>query len=315
MFHGNIGRDIALGLKELRARIEVANIPSSSLDETINIATWNIREFGRRRRQKAAIHYIAEILNQFDLVAITEVRDNLTDLNRVLEILGPYWKAIFSDFITDAGGNRERIAYIYDKRAVTFTGLAAEADAPRKKDRATGEYLSQLSWWRKPFIASFRAGDFDFVTIAAHIRWSSGNASRVRPLQLLAEWIDKRRREGYLSDKDIILMGDFNIPSTNSELFNTITSKGLRIPAALLGIHGTNLARDKRYDQILHYPRHTQRFTDNGGILDFYAGNHTKLFPVLTKTKFTYQLSDHLPLWIQVNTDFSDERLDGILSC
>ena len=314
MFHGNVSGEIAQGLKDLRTRIAAAGIPSSSLDETINIATWNIREFGRRRRRKAAIHYIAEILNQFDLIALTEVRDNLTDLNRVLEILGPYWKAIFSDFITDAGGNRERIAYVYDKRAVTFTGLAAEADAPRKKDRISGEYLPQISWWRKPFIASFRAGSFDFVAITAHIRWGSGEKSRVNPLQQLADWVDKRRREKHLQDKDMIVMGDFNIPSTDNELFSAITSKGLQIPQAVLGVHGTNLARDKRYDQILHYPRHTQCFTDNGGVLDFYTGDHTVFFPDLNKAEFTYQLSDHLPLWLQINTDFSNEWLDKLLS-
>ena len=314
MLHGSISKEIAQGLRELRTRIDEAGIPSSSLDETINIATWNIRDFGRKRRREAAIHYIAEILGEFDLIAITEVRNNLTDLNRVLEILGPYWRVVFSDFIRDPGGNRERVAYVYDKRAVTFTGLAAEADATRKKDKATGEWLSPISWWRKPFMASFRAGNFDFIAITAHIRWGSGKKSRVTPLRLLADWIDVRQKEKHLLDKDIIVMGDFNIPSMDSELFHIITSKGLRVPHALLGVHGTNLAEDKRYDQILHYPRHTHCFTDNGGVLDFYTQDHKELFPDLTKPEFTYQLSDHLPLWIQINTDTSDEWLDQRLN-
>jgi hypothetical protein len=77
----------------------------------------------------------------------------------------------------------------------------------------------------------------------------------------------------------------------------------------------TNLARNKRYDQILHFPRITKSFTDNGGVLDFYAGNHSRLFPGLrlTKHEFTYQLSDHLPLWVQLNVDTDAERLDNIL--
>ena len=314
MFHGNISSEIARGLTELRSRIDSANVPSSSLDETINIATWNVREFGKRRRRKAAIHYIAEILDQFDLIAITELRDNLNDLYRVLDILGPYWRVVFSDFIKDPGGNRERVAYVYDKRAVTFTGLAAEVDAPRKKDRVTGEWLSSISWWRKPFIASFRAGNFDFIAITAHIRWGSGDDARVTPLQLLADWIDERQKEKHLLDKDIIVMGDFNIPSTDSALFDAITSKGLRIPHALRGMHGTNLAMNKRYDQILHYPRYMCCFSDKGGVLDFYISDQKKLFPDLTKNEFTYQLSDHLPLWIQVNTDTSEEWLDQQLN-
>jgi hypothetical protein len=59
MNHGKISVEVAKGLKALRKRIDAANIPSSKLDETLNIATWNIREFGRVRRTEAAVHYIA----------------------------------------------------------------------------------------------------------------------------------------------------------------------------------------------------------------------------------------------------------------
>jgi len=135
MHHGSISTNIAKGLKELRKRIKTAKIPSSSLDETLNLATWNIRDFGKKARKKAAIHLIAEIMGQFDLISVVEVRDNVKDLKRVMDILGPYWHAVFSDYNLDRAGNRERIAYVYDKRAVTFTGLAAEADPIRKKKK------------------------------------------------------------------------------------------------------------------------------------------------------------------------------------
>ncbi|UCD93450.1 MAG: endonuclease/exonuclease/phosphatase family protein [Candidatus Zixiibacteriota bacterium] len=314
MYHGPISKEIANGLKTLRKRINKAKIPASSLDETINLATWNIREFGRRPREEAAIHYIAEIMNQFDFIAVTELRDNLSDLKRVLKILGPYWKAVFSDYIADPGGNRERVAYVYDKRAVVFTGLAAEADARRVKDRETGEYLPEQSWWRKPFMASFRAGSFDFVGLTAHIRWGSGDAARIAPLELLAKWLSARVNEEHLVDKDFIVMGDFNIPSEDDELFAAITSEGLRIPDALRGITGSNLAQNKRYDQILHYPRFTKCFSNRGGVLDFYADDQEALFPGMELRDFTYQLSDHLPLWIHVNTRPANEQLDQILN-
>jgi len=121
MNHGKVYAEIANGLLKLKERIKAANIPSSKLDETINIATWNIREFGKKKRSIAAIHYIAEILGQFDLIGLVELRDNLSDLGRVLEILGPYWRAVYSDMITDAGGNRERIAYLYDNVQLPLT--------------------------------------------------------------------------------------------------------------------------------------------------------------------------------------------------
>ena len=33
----------------------------------------------------------------------------------------------------------------------------------------------------------------------------------------------------------------------------------------------------------------------------------------MTKREFTYELSDHLPLWIQVETDTDAEELDQVL--
>ncbi|MEE8575280.1 MAG: endonuclease/exonuclease/phosphatase family protein [Thermodesulfobacteriota bacterium] len=317
MHHGNINGDTARGLKELRKRIKKADVPLSALDKSLNLATWNIREFGRRNRLDKSIHYIAEILGQFDLVAITEVRRNVRELAQVLDILGPYWKVVYSDFTTDYGGNKERVAYIYDKRNVAFTGLAAEVDAFRKKDKKTGEYRSEFSWWRSPYIASFRSGNFDFILITAHIRWSSGSKARIKPLELLAEWIDKRRRDPYCVDKDIILLGDFNIPKIDDALFKAITSKGLRMPKALRGLdHGSNLAKNKRYDQILHYPTHSGRFTNKAGVVDFYTEGIAGLYPGagMSKYKFTNQVSDHLPLWVQINTDIADARLDQIIA-
>ncbi len=312
MNHGTVSPEIAQGLLVLNERLERANIPSSRLDETLNIATWNVREFGKKPRTDAAIHYIAEVMGRFDLIGLVELRDNLSDLKRVLDILGPYWRAVYSDMIPDAGGNRERIAYIYDKRAVTFNGLAAEANQPRAK-RGT-EYISDDSFWRAPYMASFRAGNFDFVVITTHIRWGDSEDAREKELKLLANWIHAKSQEENAEDKDILVMGDFNIPDRQSSLYAAMTSKGLKVPAALLADEfGSNLARDKRYDQIFHLTQYDQNFTNAGGVVDFYEGDHTPLFPGITKSAFTYQMSDHLPLWIQINTDIDVMELNQLI--
>lgn len=64
MHHGDVSPAIAQGLLALKKRIEAAKIPPSQLDQTINVAVWNIREFGKVRRTEAAIPFIAEILGQ-----------------------------------------------------------------------------------------------------------------------------------------------------------------------------------------------------------------------------------------------------------
>src|SRR5205809_6585742 len=167
MNHGNISPEIARGLKVRQSSVAAAATPASNLAETLNIATWNIREFGKKARSAAAIHYIAEILGQFDLISIAELRDNLTDLGRVLDVLGPTWRVIYSDALRDSGGNNERVGFIYDKRAVAFSGFAATANPPREK--VGNLYLPKFGWWREPFMASFSAGSFDFEIGRAHV--------------------------------------------------------------------------------------------------------------------------------------------------
>ena len=75
------------------------------------------------------------------MIALVELRDNLSDLACVLPILGPSWDAVYSDWMDDPGGNHERIRFLFDRRAVTFNGLATEVDSPREKE--TTEYLAQ----------------------------------------------------------------------------------------------------------------------------------------------------------------------------
>jgi hypothetical protein len=322
MHHGNVTPEIAQGLLELKKRIDEAKIPSSKLDETVNVAIWNIREFGKKSRTVAAIHYIAEILGQFDLISVVELRDNLTDLGRVLPILGPSWDVIYSDWIEDSGGNSERTAFLFDRRAITFNGLAAEVDAPREKKGT--EYLPQKSFWRAPYMCSFRSGNFDFIAIVLHARWGDGTEGRKAELQMLAEWIDKRFKSKYSEDHDLIVMGDFNIPKIDDELFKALTSKGLQIPETLkklkVGdqvIEGSNLNKDARYDQILHLPSMKDRFSNKGGTLDFYKnGNRIKeLFPKSNykELDFSFQISDHFPIWVQINVDIEGQHFDQII--
>lgn len=322
MHHGKVSPEIAQGLLHLKQRIDDANIPSSKLDESINIAIWNIREFGKVRRTEFAIHYIAEILGQFDLIALVELRDDLADLGKVLPILGPDWDVVYSDWIDDHGGNKERVGFLFDRRAVTFNGLAAEVDAPRESKGA--EYLATLSFWRAPYMCSFRSGNFDFIAIATHTRWGGSLEGRKAELQLLADWIGSRFSNEFVEDHDLIVMGDFNIPKIGDKLFGALTSSGLQIPDVLKKLKagksvvgGTNLNKDARYDQILHLPTKSGRFSNKGGTLDFYIGDEhiEELFPGknYSKQKFTFQLSDHFPLWIQVNTNIDGDRFEQII--
>ena len=87
----------------------------------LRIATWNIRNFGAKKSDRA-IRYIEEVCKNFDIIAIQEVKDSITGLEKLQQLLRSNYRFIFSD----PSGNTERLLFIYYKRRVAFTGLAAE---------------------------------------------------------------------------------------------------------------------------------------------------------------------------------------------
>lgn len=304
------------GLRALRERIAAAGVPTSPRHTRV-LATWNVRELGRRPRRSASLLYIAEVIRAFDLVSIVELRDDLSELREILRILGPAWAALYSAPVFDQGGNRERSAFVFDTRRVRHTGLASGAQAPRTKRGA--EYLAKIDWWRAPYIASFHAGDRELLIVTAHIRWGASPASRIPELALFADWVAVEMAKDPLArGREIIAMGDFNVPRIDSPQYEALTRRGLTMPAALAGVHGTNLAKNKRYDQLLctwgtasgtgssggggKGSGETARgFTGKGGTVDFYTGGIRALYPGgVDKRQFTYEMSDHLPLWAEL---------------
>jgi hypothetical protein len=57
MHHGPVSPEIAAGLLVLCERIAAAKIPPSKLDESINIAVWNIREFGKDAEKRSVLKW------------------------------------------------------------------------------------------------------------------------------------------------------------------------------------------------------------------------------------------------------------------
>ena len=148
-------RRAAAGLLSLRRRLR-KEIPPRTVEETLLLATWNIREFGRNAmfgaRLDESIQYIAEIINHFDLVAIQEVKENLADLRKQIRVLGSWWEYIVTDVVAGSAGNTERIAFLYDTRKVRFDHVAGEVTMPEKKGKASWQLA------RTPFMCTFRTG-------------------------------------------------------------------------------------------------------------------------------------------------------------
>src|SRR5262245_34443943 len=89
-------------------------IPAKTSDHLL-LATWNVANLGVQKRRDQDHQIIAEIASRFDLVAIQEVNDNLVGLRGIQQQLPKSYRLL----VSESGGNKERLTFIYDSAKVT----------------------------------------------------------------------------------------------------------------------------------------------------------------------------------------------------
>ncbi|MBD0321452.1 MAG: endonuclease/exonuclease/phosphatase family protein, partial [Gemmatimonadetes bacterium] len=292
-------------------------------------ATWNIREFESGKygaRQRESLYYIAEILDHFDIIAVQEVRDDLSSLEEVMSILGGWWDYLLTDVTEGRQGNLERMAFIYDTRKVRFGGLAGEIVVPPVDKNTPGSQFA-----RSPFIVGFRTGWFKFTVCTAHIYYGESvpdDPQRIREIAQLADHLAASVTKDSAWARNMVVLGDFNIFDVQDDTFKALTRAGFQVHPSLLGL-GTNVKKSKHFDQIAFIaPDLKDRLEEcNAGVFDFYkyvyrdedAQEYAADVPATKSGKpgrygdwRTYQMSDHLPMWIELRVDFSREYLTRI---
>jgi len=234
------------------------DIPDKDSEQTLLLATWNIRNFGKVRRLAESLIYIAEILSRFDFVAVQEVVD-LDDWRKVMDRLGPNYDFIASDKTHHKlGSGGERLLYLYDKRKVQFQNIAGEIVLPTNMlitdDTAGegGELLQGKQFRRSPFITAFQSGWFKFDICTVHLFYGSSSGSklkqRVQEIDRVADYFADRAEQAQEEGRSLILLGDFNIVHPDHETMTALKRHGFRIPNALN--RPSNLDLTKYYDQI-----------------------------------------------------------------
>jgi endonuclease/exonuclease/phosphatase family metal-dependent hydrolase len=324
------GQRTAAGLLRLKDGFRADAVPERVRSSRLLLATWNIREFESEKygaREREALYYIAEIIDHFDIVAVQEVRDDLSSLERVMSILGSWWDYLLTDVTRGAAGNLERMAFVYDTRKIRFGGLAGEVVIPPAKDAPTPQYA------RTPFIVGFRTSWFKFTVCTAHIYYGEDKAEdpqRVREITQLAAHLADEVSKPRAWAKNMILLGDFNIFSVADATFKAVTAAGFQVHPKLLGI-GSNVDQSKHFDQIAFIaPDLKDKLEEcNAGVFNYYkyvyrdadAPLYAALVPQTGTGKpgnyklwRTYQMSDHLPMWIELRVDFSREYLEKMAS-
>ena len=129
-------------------------LASTTVPETITIASFNIQVFGQTKASKPEVMAIlAEIISDFDIVAIQEIRDTsgtaIEQLESSVDALGTDYSYIIGTHLGRTS-SKEQYAYLY--RTQTIEPL----------DSYTFDDVTDI-FHREPFIAYFRTkvGNFD----------------------------------------------------------------------------------------------------------------------------------------------------------
>lgn len=289
----------------------LSDLPLRSIDENVLIASWNIAQFTNNKTDRA-LQYIADICERFDIVAIQEVKSDLRGLAKLQALLPGHYKIL----VSDPTGNAERMAFLYDERTVTATGLVCEISF---QGTIANPDVFQLQ--RSPYCASFRAGRFDFTLVSVHIAEGSkhgevGEAVREREIRELVEFIkrDAKRKKGSVFDPDFFIVGDFNIQKTGDRFFKALTegsSPKFITPPGMNELK-TNFTQTRTYDKIAWIPSKDFEFTGQFGAIPFGDALYLKAGqPTKVARK---EVSDHLPLWAEFRVTELEHELDQILN-
>ena len=208
----------------------------------------------------------------------------------------------------------------------------------------------QEQLYRTPFVCSFSARWRRFLLATVHILYgeaTADNPQRVKEIEVVAKFMRDLHKKQKDRRYETVILGDFNIFKPEDQTMQVIKRAGFRIPEELTNIPGTNVAQNKFYDQIAFLRESDQlETTGQAGVFDFFdyvfrfdkdapddaersdfgvykaamgeALNTTSSGkPRKDPTRYyrdwrTFQLSDHLPMWIELKINFADDYLANI---
>jgi endonuclease/exonuclease/phosphatase family metal-dependent hydrolase len=262
-----------------------------STPATFTLCSFNIRIFSNGSRDDAELALIADRLQQCDLVAIQEVRDAIVvrRVENILEERGHVFDSITSDPV--GRGVQERYTFLWRPSLITPIGEAVIWPD------ATDSFI------REPFIASFRAGQFDFSLITMHSIFGDSKTDRRAEAALLDD-VYRTIQNADDNEQDVIVLGDFNLPPEDpgfQELLSLLTP-------LFTGNRYTTISENAKslYDNIWFDPEHLSEYTGDYGMDDFDVtvfGNDDRAASLA--------VSDHRPIWARFRIDLPDDDGDG----
>lgn len=303
---------------ELRHQLDTIVPPKRDGVRNLLIATWNLKAFSSLtdrwtaeahhspKRDWRALWAITEIVSRFDVIALQEVKGNLKALRTMLKTLGPDWQFLMTDVTRGPAGNFERLAFLFDARRVTLSGLACELVVPEQRQEMIAPDALRTQFARTPYAVGFRSGDVTFVLVTLHVIYGDKAEERSPELKAIAEWMADWAEQVTAWEQNLMVLGDFNIDRRGSPIWEAFASTGLTVPLALdqvpRSIFFDEADRlDKYYDQIAWFDTGKKRQLNldctDGGYIDFVP--HLYQDTGMSRQNMQYRISDHYPLWVE----------------
>ncbi len=244
----------------------------------ITIATFNIQVFSQAKlADRNVLQYLVDIVRQFDVVAIQEIRDpDQVALPYFVDALNAQG-ARFRYLVGPREGpadNQEQIAYVFNSDLVMPTGLEFVA-----RDL-------QQRMLRNPYVVAFQCrrvdarAPFTFTLVAVN----TNPQSVPLDLEAIADLLPMIRRTS--PEDDLIVLGTFHAPPDRSGRLGQLPTATILVPSSV----PTDTAKSGCWDNIGFDRLATTEFTQQYGVLDFAA--HYRLSPEQATL-----ISDHLPVW------------------
>jgi hypothetical protein len=301
--------DVATERRWLLAHRDRRGMPARGGDRLM-IGSWNIANFGLQLRREDDLRLMATMAKWFDVLAIQECREHFGDLYQLLHYMGPRYRVVMSD----PGGNGERMVFVWDDRRVELLDEVGEVTVPpamQRHIRLPGVEQVFTGFDRPPYLAGFRVRgtSLSVQVLNVHSYFGSNSVADVgrRALETaaVARWAALRRESIYAGARELIAIGDFNMPKPKRDggnvVYDAITSRGLVLPGHS-GLIGSSVATDNRYDQVAMFPSTVLGRSVEVGVFDFDAVVFKELWdrgdPAVFNAYLRYFLSDHRVMWV-----------------
>lgn len=269
--------------------IEEPNTPVEV--DSIKVAAFNIQIFRQMKREKTQVmNVLVDSVREFDVVLVQEIRDSSETtaqifLEAINAVDGPEYAYIRSERL-GCTTRKEAYAYFYNTKTVQYI------------DGSVFVYPDTDDVFeREPYVASFSSGGFDVTLIGIHTKPDDAD-NGIGNLTVVFDYV-----EGLGSERDIIVLGDFN---ADGSYFDEDSTDNPLMASEYIWLVTNDLdtmtKTDWTYDMMVmtDYTYSSEHIPDT---VTFY---HYYTIYGLNQT-LTEAVSDHYPIYAEFNTALPDD--------